>query len=72
MEVTVTLDLRTSYGDLQAGAELWEMMAMQDNGQGHLAFVACFVIYTIDIMRVLCSVYYNSTKNSNKNTIFNY
>ena len=47
-------------------------MAMQDNGQGHLAFVASFVIYTIDIMRVLCSVYYNSTKNSNKNTIFNY
>ena len=43
-----------------------------DARQWPRAFVASFVIYTIDIMRVLCSVYYNSTKNSNKNTIFNY
>ena len=42
--VTVTLDLRTSYGDLQAGAELREMMVMQDNGKEHVAFVAGFVI----------------------------
>ena len=48
-------------------------MAMQDNGQGHLAFVASFVIYTIDrcvfyvlytiiVQRIAIKIQYSITK----------
>ena len=61
--------LSTSEPDMVIYKLEQKVMAMQDNGQENLAFVASFVIFcTIDILCVFSVLY--STRNSNKNTIF--